>query len=265
MIDLHSHLLHGLDDGSPTLENSVAMARLAVADGITHMTCTPHASSKYTFEPALIAERMAELRAALAAETIPLSLGQGCDFHLSYDNLQDAQQHPARYTINGGEYLLVELPDFGLPRTMGETFYELRLAGMTPILTHPERNSTIQQKPEILHEWLRNGLLLQVTGDSVTGQMGKIAQKLAHQMLAKRWVHFLSTDAHDTVRRPPRLSAAREMVAKKYGAEYATRLCVENPQAVVEGRMLPEQDEPLGLYDDEDYAGGPWWRKLFGR
>ena len=263
MIDLHSHLLHCLDDGSPTLENSVAMARLAVADGIRHMTCTPHASSKYVYDPALIAERMAELRGALAAEQVPLTLGQGCDFHLSYDNIRDAQAHPTRYTIGGGEYLLVELPDFGLPRGIGETFYELRLAGMTPILTHPERNSTIQSKPEILHEWLRNGLLLQVTGDSVLGKMGKSSERLAHQFLANRWVHFLSTDAHDTVRRPPRLSAARALVAKKYGEEYATRLCVENPLAVVENRQLGEQEEPFGLYD-EDFEQ-PWWRKLFGR
>ena len=146
MVDIHHHLLPGLDDGSPNLETSVAMARIAADDGITHVVATPHANNVYNFDPEQIAIRISALRSALASEAIPLTIASGCDFHLSYDNMQDAIAHPGKYTLNGGDYLLVELPDYGLSPQLDEAFYELGLAGMKPILTHPERNPTLQRQ-----------------------------------------------------------------------------------------------------------------------
>ena len=265
MVDLHNHLLHGLDDGSPDLETSVRMARLAAEDGLTHMICTPHCSTEYAFEPELIAERLEELRTAVARESIPLTLGSGCDFHLSYDNLLDALANPRKYTLRGSEYLLIELPDHGIPPTLDNTLYELRLAGMTPILTHPERNMTLQRSPEMLNSWLRNGLLVQVTANSVTGGMGKYAQRVAMELLRKRWVHFLATDAHNLTSRPPILSLAHAEVSRRFGAAYADLLCTANPAAVFEGKALPPQEEMLGLFDDEDVVELPWWKRLFSR
>ncbi len=263
MIDLHHHLLPGLDDGSKTMENSVAMAKLAAADGISHVVCTPHANGTYAFDPAINQAKVAELRSLLADNQIPLTLGLGCDFHLSYDNIQDAKENPSRYAINGLNYLLVEVPDYGLPRGLTEIFYELQLAGLTPILTHPERNPTLQSDLNRLEEWLRGGVLIQVTGDSVRGNMGKTAEKMAHQLLARRWVHFLATDAHNTSSRPPRLSEARVIVTKKYGAEYAEFLCEANPRAVFNGESLPAQQEPRNLYEDREPKS--WFQRLFAR
>ena len=266
MVDLHHHLLPGLDDGSPDLATSIAMARQAADDGITHVVATPHASSRYSFDPDIISARLNALRAALAAESIALTLGSGCDFHLSYDNIQDALTHPAKYTINAKTNLLVELPDFGFAPTLGEAFYEFQLAGMTPILTHPERNPTLQRTPDVLADWLRNGLLTQITTSSLLGKMGKEAERMAHKLLADRWVHFLSTDAHNLTSRPPLMRAASELVAHKYGAAYAYRLCTENPLAVFEGRPLGEQDEPLHLNDEFEQAGQKsWLQRLFTR
>ena len=266
MVDLHHHLLPGLDDGSPDLATSVAMARMAVDDGITHIVCTPHASSRYGFDPALVHAKLNELRATLAAESVAIILGAGCDFHLSYDNMQDAIATPSKYSINGLSYLLVELPDFGLAPGLAESFYELRLAGLTPILTHPERNPTLQKQPERLAAWMRDGMLTQITTSSVLGEMGSAAERMAHQLLADRWVHFLATDAHNLTRRPPAMRAARELVAKRYGSEYAARLTEANPLAVFEGRTLGPQDPPLHLYDDEDSdTRSPWWKRLLGR
>jgi protein-tyrosine phosphatase len=264
MFDVHHHLLFGLDDGSPDLETSVAMAKAAVADGISHVVCTPHASSRYAFDPAIVSERLAQLREALAVESVPLTLGNGCDFHLSYDNIQDALVHRRKYTINNAEYLLVELHDYAVSPNLGETFYELRVAGMTPILTHPERNPMLQRDPSRLDDWMRDGLLLQVTAGSVLGHMGKNAERMAHKLLADRWVHFLATDAHNVTHRPPQMAEARAWVAKRHGAEYADRLTLHNPQAVFEGRPLGEQDDPLNLYDDEA-VGAPWWKRIFKR
>jgi protein-tyrosine phosphatase len=254
MFDIHHHLLPGLDDGSKTMENSVAMAKVAVADGITHIICTPHANSKYAYSRDGNEVLLAELRNQLAQQNVPLTLGLGCDFHLSYDNIEDAKMHPARYSINGLSYLLVELPDYGLPRGLTEVFYELQLAGLTPILTHPERNPTLQADMKRVEDWLRGGLLIQVTGNSVTGGMGKTAEKMAHQLLAKRWVHFLATDAHNVTSRPPRLSEARDTVARKYGNEYAELLCVTNPRAAFQGSQLLEQEEPQ-LEDERTEKG----------
>src|SRR5271163_3124810 len=100
MIDIHHHLLPGLDDGATDMDTSIAMARLAVADGITHVVCTPHANDLYEFDPAVNAEKLAALRARLEAEEISLTLGLGCDLHLSYENIQAARTDPARFSIN---------------------------------------------------------------------------------------------------------------------------------------------------------------------
>jgi len=261
MVDLHHHLLPGLDDGSPDLETSLAMARLAADDGITHIVCTPHASSRYTFSPELIEEKLATLRAALARESIPLTLASGCDFHLSYDNIKDAIAHPRKYSLNATDYLLIELPDHGLSTSLEEIFYQLRLAGLTLILTHPERNPTLQRDPARLAAWLREGMLVQITTSSILGKMGETARKMSHTLLANRWVHFLATDAHNLTSRPPLMAEARDLVAAKYGEAYANRLCTENPTAVFSGLPLPEQDEPI--YDDAGEANTPWWKKLF--
>jgi protein-tyrosine phosphatase len=261
MIDIHHHLLPGLDDGPKEMETSIAMAKMAAADGITHIVATPHASNRYTFDPAQIAERLSALRDAIAAQDIALNLGSGCDFHLSYENLQDAHQYPRKYSINGKNYLLVELPDFSIPKQLDEAFYELRVAGLEPILTHPERNPTLQKDPSRMEEWLRQGMLVQVTTSSVLGHMGPVAERMSHRMLANRWVHFLATDAHNLKGRPPQMRAACDAVAKKYGEAYSQRICVENPLAVFEGRPLPPQDEPLHLYDVKKSFFG----RLFGR
>ena len=237
------------------------MAKLAVADGITHVVCTPHANNRYAFDPQVNEAKLAELRALLKQEDVVLTLGMGCDFHLSYDNIQQAKADPARFAINGGSYLLVEIPDYGLPQGLTEIFYELRLAGLTPILTHPERNPTLQADVGRLEEWMRGGMLVQVTGDSVRGSMGKQAERMAHQLLSQRWVHFLATDAHNTSSRPPRLSEAKAIVTRKYGEEYAQLLCETNPLAVFEGQPLPPQEEPQGLYEDREQKG--WFAKLF--
>ncbi len=268
MFDIHHHLLPGLDDGSPDLQTSLAMARIAVEDGITHVACTPHASGQFAFRPEENARLLAELRDALAAESIPLTIAPGCDFHLNYDNIQDAIANPRKYTLAGHGFLLVELPDFSFPPKLSDTYYQLRVAGMTPILTHPERNATLQRDESRLKDWVQAGMLIQVTAGSVTGDMGRVAQRMAEGLLERRWVHFLATDAHNTTRRPPRMSAARTVVAERYGESYATLLCETNPKAVFEGQRLPAQPEPRGLFEDEYQEEGKrpsLLQRLFGR
>ena len=174
--------------------------------------------------------------------------------------MKQAKGDPSRFSINGLGYLLVEVPDYGLPPGLTETFYELRLAGLTPILTHPERNPTLQKEPERMLDWLRGGLLIQVTADSLTGHKGRHAQRMAHDLLEKRWVHFLATDAHNTTSRPPRMREAHDMVATKYGASYAHAICVVNPLAVFLGKQFEVAEEPRGLFDEVKEP--TWWQRM---
>ncbi len=263
MIDLHHHLLPGLDDGSPDLETSLEMARIAVEDGITHVVCTPHANHRFTYVPETVQALVGGLQRELNARHIPLKLGHGCDFHLTYENITDAKEHPERYSINGKGYLLVEIADYSVPTQLTEIFYQLRLAGLLPILTHPERNPTLQQDHERLAEWIRSGLYVQVTAGSVLGHMGRKAERMAHELLARRWVHMIATDAHNTTSRAPRMQAAFEKIAERYGSEYAHLLCLTNPLDAFEGNPLQPQPEPQDLY--EEAVSRSWLQRLLGR
>jgi protein-tyrosine phosphatase len=263
MIDIHHHLLWDQDDGATSLDISLAMARMAAEDGITHIVCTPHCNDQYVYDAAVIDEKIAELQRLIDKENLNLKLGRGCDFHLSWENIQEARTEPARFSINSLGYLLVELPDYGIPAGLNEVFYELQLQGLIPVLTHPERNATLQSDPSRMIEWMRGGVLIQVTAGSVTGQMGRTAERMAHELLSKRWVHFLATDAHNITSRPPRLKVAYTLVAEKYSPEYAHLLCVSNPLAAFQGAPLIEQKEPQGLY--EDMAPKSWWQRILNR
>jgi protein-tyrosine phosphatase len=199
----------------------------------------------------------------LQQRQIPITLGRGCDFHTSYDNIQRAHSEPTRFSLNGGGYLLVEIPDHALPPTLGEVFYQMQIDGVTPILTHPERNLTLQKDMSRVKEWLRSGVLIQVTAGSVAGRMGRTAQRIAHELLAKRWVHFLATDAHNVTSRPPKLREAMEVVADRYSSDYAHLLCVSNPLAAFMDKPMPPQMEPLDLHEDSSQKS--WWQRLTGR
>ena len=262
MIDIHHHLLFGIDDGSRDIDTSIAMAEMAAADGITHIACTPHANDKYHFDPAVNDEKIGELRARLNGK---ITLGLGCDFHLSYDNIEDAIKNPTRYTLNHKNYLLVEFSDYGIAANMTEVFYQLSVAGMNPIITHPERSHAVRRQPEKLAEWLRAGCLVQLTGASLTGRFGKTAEAHAHLMLEKNWVHFIATDAHNLESRPPLMSKAYDWLVKHRGQETADRLCLHNPRAAFFGEALPAQPEPEDIFEDLTPKQPGFFARLFGR
>ncbi len=262
MVDLHHHLLPGLDDGSPTMEISVRMVDMAASDGITHIVCTPHANDRFFYSLEKNERLIAELHERTGGK---VSLGLGCDFHMSYDNIQDALDHPGRYAINGRKYLLIEFPDTAIPESTTDNLYELIVSKQRPIITHPERNPVLQRHPERLAAWIREGALLQVTASSFTGRFGRTAQATAEKLMKRNWVHFLATDAHNLDSRPPVMSGGFAYVQKHYGLETAERLCVTNPQAVFDGEELPEQPEATDLYanyDEEQQL--PYGRKKVG-
>ena len=263
MVDLHHHLIFGVDDGAPDLQTSVAMVEMAADDGVTHLVATPHANEQFPYDRAAHTQRLQQIREALLPGTAAkIRLGLGSDFHLDYDNTVDIGSITRQYAINDGAYLLIELSDTGIPARIDELLYRMRVAGLIPILTHPERNSTLQRSRARLREWMKADMLVQVTANSLTGQFGKVAERIAWELLDKHWAHFVSSDAHDLTRRTPRLSAAYEVVRKRRGEETAQRLFVTNPMAVFEGRALPPQPEPLGVFEEEQKS---WFASLVER
>jgi protein-tyrosine phosphatase len=253
MVDIHCHILPGLDDGADTLETSVQMAEMAIADGVTHVVATPHANSTYTFDPELIRQRCDQLQAAVGDR---LTLATGCDFHLNFENLQDLEQNQQKYTVNQKNYLLVEFADFSIPPSMDDTMHHLQLIGLSPIITHPERNALLRTKPERLYRWLHQGAYVQITAQSILGRFGIAAQHRAEEWLDEDRVHFVASDAHNLKSRPLQLGEAYTAVAKRRGEDVANALFRENPLAAFEGRRLPYEPEQA-----DPGAKSPQYRK----
>lgn len=242
MIDIHCHPLPGVDDGAKTLEEAVDMCRMAVSDGTTHIVATPHCDYEYAFKPEVNQEKLRELQAAVGEEP---KLFLGCDFHLSYDNIREITKDRGSFTINRTRYVLAEFDDQFIPENMHHVFYDLQVAGLVPILTHPERNPVLQRKPEMVYQWVTRGCLVQITAQSLTGAFGSTARRLSEMWLARNLVHFFASDAHDTRRRPPLLSLCYDRIAATKGKDEAERLLRRNPAAVIEDNPLPPGPEPL--------------------
>jgi protein-tyrosine phosphatase len=238
VIDLHSHILPGLDDGARDLEEAVAIARAAVQDGTRIIAATPHVREDYPTTSSAMANGVEHLRRALADAGVDLVVLPGGELSLEQlDRLGTDDLH--RFGLGGNpNYLLLETPYVGWPLAFGEIVADLTGAGITPVIGHPERNDEVQQNPDLLAELVRGGALVQLTAASVEGRLGKAARATAQRLLERELVHLIGSDAHSPEVREVGLSGACAAIGDQALARWLTE---DVPQAILQNEELPSR------------------------
>jgi len=258
MIDLHSHILHGLDDGAKTLEESMEMSLISFQDGVRTVVATPHTlNGVYQNDRSTILAKVQELNKEITKfgaqssefgvqktssafrnphSAISLTVLPGADVHFSTELLNEIDEGNALTIDDGGRYLLLEFPVQGIPYGVEEVLFQLMVRGITPIISHPERNLEIASRTQRYFEMIRMGCLGQVTAMSLTGEFGAEVKSVAEKLLNARLIHIIASDAHSKNNRPPILSSAVQAAARIVGEAEASKMVTEYPQAVLDGQ-----------------------------
>jgi protein-tyrosine phosphatase len=262
MLDLHCHILPGIDDGASDLEMSLAMARVAVDDGIRTIACTPH------IYPGLYENTASGIRAAIKSlqieldrRSLPLRLVEGADVHLD-PGLAAAIKAGRVPTLAGSRYLLLEPPHHVAPPRFQDSVFELMIAGFVPVITHPERLTWIEDHYAIFAALVDGGAWMQLTAGSITGRFGRRPKYWSERMLDEGLVHIVATDSHHPEKRPPLLAEGRDAVAARLGSSEAEQMVVTRPQGIVDnispGDLLAGFARPVAAK-----PSGTFWKSLF--
>ncbi len=237
-VDIHCHLLPGIDDGSQSWEESLQMAHQMVADGIDTVVVTPHQLGVYGgTRGETVRNRTAQLQQWLDANQVALQVLAGADVRIDEDMLPRLRSGDCLTLADQRRHVLLELPH--------ELYYPLDLllqqladAGLVSILSHPERNQGILRQPQVIPQLVQAGCLMQVTAASLCGDFGPEPEQMARHIVANGWCHFIATDSHGSRKRPPRLRPAHELACQMVGRPLADAMCCQNPRAVAEGRDI---------------------------
>lgn len=244
MIDIHCHILPGIDDGAKTIDESLAMARAAVDEGVRTIVATPHhQNGKYINDKEDIEQLVIELQNNIDEANIPLKILAGQEVRLYGDLIEDIK-HKEIVTI-GNKYVLVEFPSNHVPRYTEKLFYDLQLEKKVPIIVHPERNTELMKNPDVLLNLVEKGALTQLTASSLVGAFGKNIQQFSRQLIEADLTHFIASDAHNTTSRGFYLQDAYVEIEKRYGNHKVYEF-QENIESLLEGRMIyPESPKSV--------------------
>lgn len=263
VIDLHSHILPGVDDGAQTLEEAIAIGRMAEADGIRVMACTPHfMPGVYDNQASDIRARVKHLNDVFEREGLEIVLVTGADAHVRPDFV-DCLKQGKILTLHGSRYVLVEPPHHVLPPRLDELMFNIAVSGFVPVLTHPERLKWIEQSYATVQRLAQAGAWMQITAGSLTGRFGRRPQYWAQRMLSEGLVTLLATDAHNTKSRPPLLAEARDLAASRVGPAEAENLVSTRPAMILENRP-PDEAPMIELRPVAARREPGFWRRLFG-
>jgi protein-tyrosine phosphatase len=241
VIDLHNHILPGIDDGPRTMEDSLEMARLAVADGITTVVATPHLFRRRTpdlnqfLDPDRLRREVRRLNQALGEEGIDLTVLPGCEVPLFPEIIQFIDDRRVMTLNDGQRYICLEMPDSVIPPAIDDIIFQLNSRGITPIITHPERNLIFYEMPQKLHRLISLGCLAQITAHSLTRGFGWRVSRFTRKLLREGLVHVMATDAHNVDKRPPVMKPALKKLGKIIGADRARDMVSTFPERIIQG------------------------------
>jgi protein-tyrosine phosphatase len=255
MIDIHSHILPGIDDGAKTIEDSIEMAREAVREGIDTIIATPHhKNSKYENTKSDILPLVDKLNDRLKEEQIDLIVLPGQEPRIFGEIVEDYQKGEILPLNGTSSYLFIEFPSSSVPRYADRLLYDIQVQGLTPIIVHPERNAELMERPDKLYKLVKNGAATQLTASSLVGYFGKKIQKFSEQIIEANLTHFIASDAHNITNRTFKMQEALDYIENKYGIDMLYYL-TENAELLVDGKMIdreiPEQIKKkkfLGLF-----------------
>lgn len=254
MIDLHCHLLPGIDDGPATLSESIDMAKVAVEQGITHILCTPHHNNGlFNNRADDVIYQVAELQKELDAREIELVLYEGQEVHISEDLFQQIQEELLLFVDLKNQYLLIEFPSDTIPDYAEQLLFQMRKKGLVPVIVHPERNQAFIDDPNRLLPFLEMGVLTQMTAPSYTGVFGRKIQQTAKKMLRHNMIYMLASDAHNTEKRTFFMKKAYAMIEKDLGKRRVTALqraakMVLNGEAIAKMRVKEIKKRNFSLF-----------------
>lgn len=237
MIDIHCHILPGMDDGAKNLNESLRMAEVAAKEGITKIVASPHHYTSRFFNPKEeVLTKVKQLNLELQKNDIPLEILIGHEVRI-FGELVDEYKNGQIATINENMYVLIEFPSNHIPRYAEQLFYEIQMTGLIPIIVHPERNSQIIEQPEKLYHLVEKGALSQVTAASITGYFGRKIQKFSLQLIEANLTHVIASDAHNTTNRSFNMMEAFERIEKEFGID-VVYLFKENAEQIISGKMI---------------------------
>jgi protein-tyrosine phosphatase len=260
MIDIHCHLIPGIDDGAPNPEAALELARALVQDGVTHAVCTPHVyPGRFNNRRSSIKTQFDALRDLLDAAGIELGLGFAGEVRLAVEILQllDMDEIPFMGTLpNGDRTMLLELPDAQIPVGSDRFVEKLRQLKVVPVIAHPERNKAVMADPGRIAPFVDMGCRLQLTSGSLIGSFGERAKLTSKRLLDAGWVHAVASDAHNLGGRKPCMAKAHAWLTQRYGSTIAQRLTVQGPAELIQVPMViaPEFQPTLPMMIDAEWA-----------
>lgn len=254
MIDIHTHILPGIDDGATNEDSAIAMAQQAVNSGINTVIATPHHKNRmYDNEKSFIEKDVTRLNALFKTHNVPLDVKAGQEVRIFGEIVEDYKKGEIQ-TLNDSKYLLLEFPSDEVPHYTEQLIFDIQRAGMTPIIAHPERNRDLYRDPNKLYELVSQGALAQLTSGSLTGEFGKEIRKVSHDMLKHNLIHFIASDAHNTDTRSfTTLRDAYDIIKQTYGAIVQYNL-EENAQYLIYNENI-NQNEPLRIQKKNKFFG----------
>ena len=253
MIDLHTHILPGLDDGARTMEESLEMARIAERDGVEKIVATPHLfRGNFIHEDlSIIEKKRSELSQALKENNIHVEILAGAEVHISHNLIDEIRKNREYLVLNQSSYMFVEFPSDLVFSGAKNLFFELMSEGINPIIAHPERNSVFIHNPSLLYELIQMGGLSQANSGSFSGLYGRRVEEAVLHFLELNLIHFIASDSHNTHSVVSRLSEAVKIARMIVGEEKARALVKDNPQAVLDDKEIPYLPDPINPKEKE--------------